>query len=45
MDALHQSFADMFFLSLPWLEKIARPIVVYLLLIVLLRIFGKRELA
>ena len=45
MDVLHKSFADMFFLSLPWLEKIARPIVVYLLLIVLLRIFGKRELA
>ena len=45
MDVLHKSFADMFFLSLPWLEKIARPIVVYLLLIVMLRIFGKRELA
>ncbi len=45
MDVLHKSFADMFVLSLPWIEKIARPMVVYLLLIVLLRIFGKRELA
>ncbi len=45
MDVFHKSFADMFVLSLPWLEKIARPVVVYLLLIVLLRIFGKRELA
>ena len=45
MDVLHKSLADMFLLSLPWIEKIARPMVVYLLLIVLLRIFGKRELA
>ncbi len=45
MDVLHHSLADMFVLSLPWLEKIARPVVVYLLLIVLVRIFGKRELA
>ncbi len=36
---------DMFVLGVPWLEKILRPIVVYLALVVLLRIFGKRELA
>ena len=36
---------DMFHLSLPLLEKIARPVVVYLVLIGFLRLFGKRELA
>jgi len=36
---------DMFFLSLPVAEKILRPIVVYLFLIVGLRLAGKRELA
>ncbi len=35
----------MFQLPLPVLEKLARPVVVYLVLVVLLRIFGKRELA
>jgi uncharacterized membrane protein YcaP (DUF421 family) len=35
----------MFALKLPLIEKILRPILVYLALIVLLRIFGKRELA
>ncbi len=35
----------MFYLSVPVLEKILRPVVVYLSLIVLLRLFGKRELA
>ena len=35
----------MFALGVPLLEKILRPIVVYLALVVLLRIFGKRELA
>ena len=35
----------MFHLPLPLLEKIARPIIIYLALILLLRIFGKRELA
>jgi len=34
-----------FQLPLPMLEKLARPVVVYLVLVVLLRIFGKRELA
>lgn len=36
---------SMFFLQLPILEKIIRPMIVYLSLIVFLRIFGKRELA
>ena len=36
---------SMFHLQVPLLEKIIRPIVVYLVLIFLLRIFGKRELA
>jgi uncharacterized membrane protein YcaP (DUF421 family) len=35
----------MFSLPLPVLEKIVRPLIVYLALVVLLRIFGKRELA
>jgi uncharacterized membrane protein YcaP (DUF421 family) len=35
----------MFQLPLPILEKLARPVVVYLVLVLLLRIFGKRELA
>ena len=35
----------MFVIGLPILEKIIRPILVYLALVVLLRIFGKRELA
>ncbi len=36
---------DMFTLTLPLLEKIVRPIIVYAFLVLLLRIFGKRELA
>src|SRR5581483_11089434 len=36
---------DMFVLAIPLLEKVLRPVVVYLALVVLLRIFGKRELA
>jgi len=35
----------MFQLPLPILEKLLRPVIVYLVLVVLLRIFGKRELA
>lgn len=38
-------FANMFHLQIPLLEKILRPIIVYIFLIFLLRIFGKRELA
>ena len=36
---------DMFVLMLPIAEKVLRPVVVYLALVVLLRVFGKRELA
>jgi uncharacterized membrane protein YcaP (DUF421 family) len=36
---------SMFHLPLPILEKIVRPIIVYIFLIVFLRVFGKRELA
>ncbi len=35
----------MFHMQLPVLEKILRPMIVYLVLIVFLRLFGKRELA
>jgi uncharacterized membrane protein YcaP (DUF421 family) len=35
----------MFFPALPLPEKILRPVIVYLFLVVFLRIFGKRELA
>jgi uncharacterized membrane protein YcaP (DUF421 family) len=38
-------FDNMFHLPLPILEKLARPAIVYLVLVVLLRLFGKRELA
>src|SRR5690349_14825288 len=36
---------DMFHLALPIAEKMLRPIIVYFFLVVVLRIFGKRELA
>ena len=36
---------SMFHMQLPLLEKIIRPMIVYLFLVVFLRIFGKRELA
>lgn len=36
---------DMFLVPIPILEKIIRPILVYIALILLLRVFGKRELA
>ncbi len=39
------SSTTMFHLPLPILEKLLRPVIVYLVLVVLLRIFGKRELA
>jgi uncharacterized membrane protein YcaP (DUF421 family) len=38
-------FTNMFHLPLPILEKLLRPAIVYLALVVLLRVFGKRELA
>jgi uncharacterized membrane protein YcaP (DUF421 family) len=36
---------DMFHLGVPVAEKLLRPIIVYVFLVILLRIFGKRELA
>jgi len=36
---------DMFHLPVPVVEKIIRPVIVYLCLIIFLRLFGKRELA
>jgi uncharacterized membrane protein YcaP (DUF421 family) len=42
---LAKTMQDMFVLNLPLIEKIVRPIIVYLALVILLRIFGKRELA
>jgi uncharacterized membrane protein YcaP (DUF421 family) len=36
---------DMFVLNLPVIEKVVRPIVVYFAIVLLLRVFGKRELA
>ena len=42
----HSAILDsMFHLPLPFLEKLLRPAIVYLALVILLRIFGKRELA
>ena len=42
---MHTLFADMFNLPIPFLEKLIRPVLVYIFLVLLLRIFGKRELA
>ena len=36
---------SMFHLPVPLIEKLLRPIIVYLVLVLLLRLFGKRELA
>ena len=36
---------EMFAVTVPILEKIVRPIIVYAFLVLLLRVFGKRELA
>jgi len=43
--SIHDSMSHMFGLQLPIIEKLVRPILVYLSLVVLLRLFGKRELA
>lgn len=40
-----QTWTDMFALAIPPLEKILRPLIVYIFLIVGLRLAGKRELA
>jgi uncharacterized membrane protein YcaP (DUF421 family) len=43
--AMHDIWKDMFVLGLPVAEKILRPVIVYIFLIVGLRLSGKRELA
>ena len=42
---MHDMWKDMFVISLPILEKILRPILVYFFLVIVLRLSGKRELA
>jgi uncharacterized membrane protein YcaP (DUF421 family) len=42
---MHDILSSMFHLPVPILEKILRPVIVYVFLVVCLRIFGKRELA
>jgi uncharacterized membrane protein YcaP (DUF421 family) len=42
---MHDMWKDMFFIGGPLLEKILRPVIVYIFLIVGLRLSGKRELA
>jgi uncharacterized membrane protein YcaP (DUF421 family) len=44
-DLLQTLSHDMFHVPLPLTEKILRPVIVYLCLVVFLRLFGKRELA
>lgn len=41
----NSTWFDMFHVAIPIVEKMIRPIIVYVALIILLRIFGKRELA
>jgi uncharacterized membrane protein YcaP (DUF421 family) len=41
----HAMWKDIFVIAVPLGEKVLRPVLVYLALVVLLRIFGKRELA
>jgi uncharacterized membrane protein YcaP (DUF421 family) len=42
---LQTIYDHLFHLPLPILEKLIRPVIVYLVLVALLRVFGKRELA
>src|SRR5437764_4090722 len=42
---MHEITTHLFNLPLPLLEKIIRPVIVYVFLVLLLRVFGKRELA
>jgi len=41
---MHDMWKDMFVITLPILEKILRPVIVYFFLVVMLRLSGKREL-
>src|SRR5215831_3753768 len=38
-------WSDLLVPGVPWIEKIVRPLIVYAALLVLLRLFGKRQLA
>ncbi len=42
---MNHIISDIFIVSIPIAEKIIRPILVYVFLVLLLRVFGKRELA
>jgi len=42
---MHEIATHLFTLPIPLLEKIIRPVIVYGFLVILLRVFGKRELA
>src|SRR6201998_3444427 len=42
---LTPAFDSMFHLPVSIIEKLLRPVIVYLVLVLLLRLFGKRELA
>lgn len=41
---MHGIWKDMFVITLPLLEKVLRPVIVYFFLVVMLRLSGKREL-
>src|SRR5246127_5927190 len=41
---MHDIWKDMFVLGVPVLEKILRPVIVYIFLVLMLRLSGKREL-
>src|ERR1700756_4069216 len=41
---MHDIWKDMFVLGVPVLEKILRPVIVYIFLVLMLRLAGKREL-
>jgi len=41
---MHEIWKDMFVMGLPLLEKILRPVIVYVFLVISLRLSGKREL-
>ncbi len=43
--SMDDSWKRMFVLALPWTEKVLRPVIVYLFLLLGLRLAGKRELA
>jgi uncharacterized membrane protein YcaP (DUF421 family) len=43
--ATHTMWKDIFMMGAPLLEKVMRPMLVYIFLVVVLRVFGKRELA